>query len=80
MPTINNLAVSVSEMSEEQLFEFIRTLRNNRRISITTAPTRKSSTKSTPRPMDVNALLAGMSESDRETLLQILEEKSDDEL
>ncbi len=81
MPTIANLAVSVSEMNEEELFNFIRTLRNNRRVSITTVPTRKkSSAKSSSQTIDVNALLAKMSDNERETLLQILEEKQDDEL
>ncbi len=81
MPTIADLRISISEMSEERLFDFIRTLRNNRRVSITTIPTRKkSSSKSSTRTVDVNTLLANMSSSDRETLLQILEEKQDDKL
>jgi hypothetical protein len=81
MSTIANLRISISEMSEERLFDFIRTLRNNRRVSITTIPTRKkSSSKSSTRTVDVNTLLANMSSSDRETLLQILEEKQDDKL
>jgi len=77
MSTISNIATSISEMPEEVLFNFIRELRNNRRNSIIKfTPTKKSSTPSKPTTiLDAKSTILGMSESDREKLLLLLEEK-----
>lgn len=76
MPTISDLAVSISEMSEENLFNFIRALRDNRRKSLSTIPTKKkSSTSNTPTSLNIDSVINSMSETDRENLLQILEGK-----
>jgi hypothetical protein len=77
MTTISNLAVSISEMPEEQLFNFIRTLRENRRKSMLVTTTKKvsSTTSRTPATINIESLMSKISETDKENLLQILEGK-----
>ncbi len=73
MATIDNLTISILEMPEEELFNFIRDLRNNRRISLTKPPKKSTVSKSTE--ISTNKLLSKLSESGKETLLRLLEEK-----
>jgi hypothetical protein len=77
MATISNLAISISEMDDETLFNFIRSLRDNRRKSMLVNPTRKTSTtaKAPATKLDIESVLSKMSETDKENLLQILEGK-----
>jgi hypothetical protein len=78
MATISNLAISISEMDEETLFNFIRSLRNNRRKSMLVNPVRKTSTtpKTPAATLNIESILSNMSETDKENLLQILEGKT----
>ena len=77
MATISNLAISISEMDDESLFNFIRSLRENRRKSMLVNPVRKTSTttKTPATTLNIESVLSKMSETDRENLLQILEGK-----
>jgi hypothetical protein len=76
MATINDLVISISEMTEEQRFNFIRTLRENRRKSMLVTTTKKAtSTSKTPTLINVDSVISKISDTDRENLLQILEGK-----
>jgi len=69
MATIRDLVLSVSEMSEEHLFEHIRNVRKRRRTPIIKETKAK---KSSPKA-SVDTLVSKMSESERENLIKLLE-------
>ena len=70
MATINDLGKSISSMSDEELMERMRDLRQSRR---TPKAKRKSTTKK--KEIDVNAELAKMTPEMKAQLLKTLEGK-----
>ena len=67
MATINNLNKSISEMTDEELYDRLRTIRQKlRQVKKPTVTTK--SPKANPK-----AILAGMSEEDRKALIEVLE-------
>ena len=71
MATINDLAISVTEMSPEVLFDFIRTIRKRRRLA--QQRPRKTSSKK-PKTLDVGSLMNTLSNKERENLIKLLED------
>lgn len=70
MTTIDDLAVSVSEMTNDELLERMRQLRGARRVA---TPIPRQSTKPKKATKNLNALLKGLSPEQMQALLDELE-------
>ena len=70
MSTINDLKISVSEMSEYDLFEHIKNIRSYRRLPIQKNDKAKKASK---KSVNTNTLINGLTNTQREDLIKLLE-------
>jgi len=68
MATISDLAISVSEMSDDDLFNFIREVRKRRRTPVEKKNKAKKASK-----VSMDSLVSKLSSTEREDLIKMLE-------
>jgi len=73
MATINDLTTSVSEMSDEDLFEHIKEVRKYRRTPVIKKKKANKATKSKASKVSVDTLVSKLSPSEIQNLIDQLE-------